>query len=70
MEKTKVKECRTPVQFYFNTEYLVLLDRLKKNFGITRAALIRLVMRELLVTHGLLEQEKGSRLTKEERGVH
>jgi len=58
LEKRKVKPHRTKVQFYFNTEYLVLLDELKKKFGITRAALIRLVMRDLLVTHGLLEPEK------------
>lgn len=51
--KTKVK-----VAFWFDSNLVVLLDELRKKFGITRAALIRLVMRELLVTHGLLEPEK------------
>lgn len=61
----KKAQNKTKVAFWFDSNLVILLDELRKKFGITRAALIRLVMRELLVTHGLLKQETGSLLPKD-----
>ena len=62
-EKAQTKK---KVAFWFDSNLVILLDELAKKFGITRAAFVRLLTRQALVSHGLLKQETGSLLPKDE----
>jgi len=63
-EKTRTKK---RVAFWFDSNLLILLDKLaKEKFGITRAAFVRLLTRQALVSHGLLESENDNLVSKTE----
>jgi len=69
MKKNKEKKDQTKVAFWFDSNLVVLLDELaKEKFGITRAAFVRLLTRQALVSHGLLKLETESLLPKEGGG--
>jgi len=52
------------IALWCGTDIAVLLNQLAKSFGLTRSALIRLILRQTLVNRGFLKQETESFLPK------
>jgi len=60
------KKERTKISMWISNQLLKLVDQVAENYEMTRSVYIRLVLRENLVTRGLLPHEKESPLQKAE----